>query len=524
MGRSFGETIPQGITQTHTRSQMQPDTLKNKRRVMEILPSVDISYITQSRSHPFAETPQTCSSAMETIQEPLTTGPKLMSRMSIPKTDISLHWPLMDPFLQDLDPNSRYYVFHFANKICNDLVIYEQASQNPIRDLIPAGKEHPVLLNIIIANSAYHIFNLYCESASWQPPKSPIKPLNLYEGQGQDVYKDALTAKQNALRLLNDSLANICSNDFDILLASILLFINFELIESGKDSWRVHVEGANRLIGWLNTSSSINSLQTETSKASPLRMTLMSDCLVYSILGSILTHSRLPVMPPSHFIEIDSVLEYAERNNYLSCPGELLRILLAASELSHTTNAAMSSQEVSEERYEEQALFYLRAAESFNPRAWAESSQDLSPLPDIEERVHVVSALKAAVCISIVRALPCTLPLLSPSISGSYVGVADLVSSIIYHLSFITSDIILFKATSWPTFLAGAESEDFEQRAWVVGRLNALWEKLRWGYIRSALDLLGLIWDKKGRRMSNPQHSSSWIQEVKSLNTDLLIV
>src|ERR1700761_7809425 len=90
------------------------------------------------------------------------------------------------------------YRLAVANKICNDLVIYEQASQNPIRDLIPAGKEHPILLNIMIANAAYHVFNLYCDSASQNSPKSPTQLLSLREGPWQDSYRDALTAKQNA--------------------------------------------------------------------------------------------------------------------------------------------------------------------------------------------------------------------------------------------------------------------------------------------------------------------------------------
>ena len=143
----------------------------------------------------------------------------------------------------------------------------------------------------------------------------------------------------------------------------------------------------------------------------------------YSILGSTLRHSRLPVMSISCFIEIDSVLGYAERNNYLFCLGELLRILLA--ELCHTTNPAVSSCTVPEEHYQEQAPFFLRAARPFNARTWAETSQNLSPLPDMEERVHVASALKAAVCISIIRALPRAIPLLSSPSSGFCISVGS---------------------------------------------------------------------------------------------------
>jgi len=79
-------------------------------------------------------------------------------------------------------------------------------------------------------------------------------------------------AKQNALQLLSYSLADMRSTNFDIILASILLFINFELIESGKDSGRIHVEGAKSLIGCIISSSSTSGPQTEISNMSPLKM------------------------------------------------------------------------------------------------------------------------------------------------------------------------------------------------------------------------------------------------------------
>jgi hypothetical protein len=67
-----------------------------------------------------------------------------------------------------------------------------------------------------------------------------------------------------------------------------------------------------------------------------------------------------------------------------------------------------------------------------------------------------------------------------------------LVSDIIHHLSFVTSDSELFKATSWPTFVAGADARDFGQQAWVMARLQELWECLpcTMGYVRSAMEIL----------------------------------
>ena len=119
MGRTFGETIPQCITQAKTRYQTQFNALKKGKIAVETLLSVNVSYIVQSESLPCAETPQTYSRAMENIHAPLI--PELLpeSQIKIPKVEMSLHWPLMDPLVQDLDPSSRRYVFHCESCIVN---------------------------------------------------------------------------------------------------------------------------------------------------------------------------------------------------------------------------------------------------------------------------------------------------------------------------------------------------------------------------------------------------------------------
>ena len=91
--------------------------------------------------------------------------------------------------------------------------------------------------------------------------------------------RDALTSKQIALRLLRQALKDMQSIDMDIILASMLLFIEFELIDSGKDDWRLHMNGARSLIDSLPLSYDMN-----TSGMSPMRICLVSNCLVYVCL------------------------------------------------------------------------------------------------------------------------------------------------------------------------------------------------------------------------------------------------
>ena len=66
------------------------------------------------------------------------------------------------------------------------------------------------------------------------------------------------------------------SADIDVTLALVLLFVEFELIDSGKDNWRWHINGARKIIDTLGTSN-----RSAHTAISSLRSCLISKCFVY---------------------------------------------------------------------------------------------------------------------------------------------------------------------------------------------------------------------------------------------------
>ena len=46
-----------------------------------------------------------------------------------------------------------------ASDVCRNLVLYDTPHLNPFRELIPLTRQDPILLQIIVANSALHMFN-----------------------------------------------------------------------------------------------------------------------------------------------------------------------------------------------------------------------------------------------------------------------------------------------------------------------------------------------------------------------------
>lgn len=190
--------------------------------------------------------------------------------------------PLLDPLVQDLSSHSRYYLFHFASQLCADMVCHDAPGQNPLRELIPATSAYPLLLQIMIASSAFHVFNISQDPMSQSVYQQTQKPclmayyqaVSRFGGPLKSSYHDALVAKQQALSLMAKSVASVNSSNIDMILVAILLFVNYDLIESGRDKWKVHMEGARKLINLLGTPA------FEQRPMSKLRQYVLSDLLM----------------------------------------------------------------------------------------------------------------------------------------------------------------------------------------------------------------------------------------------------
>lgn len=150
-------------------------------------------------------------------------------------------------------------------KVCQDLVLHDLPSSNPFRDLIVMSGNHPVLQHIIIANSALHLAN-----ATLQGSLRRTRP-----SRSLEIYNTALSAKHGALLYLSEALTHRHSMNSDVILASIMLFIMFELLDSGTNDWRFHIDGARQLMIYLQQNGRL-----EPSTLSSLRNCLVSNCVV----------------------------------------------------------------------------------------------------------------------------------------------------------------------------------------------------------------------------------------------------
>jgi len=154
---------------------------------------------------------------------------------------------------------------------------------------------------------------------------------------------------------------------------------------------------------------------------------------------------------------------------------------------------------------------------AFDPSDWAASIKRMHSNDDFESRAHVGTAYKLGVTIFTTR-------LSRVNVDDSQ--MTGLASRIISCLSHITPEIALFKATCWPTFVAGAESYDLGERAWVTQRLHAYLFHFMYANARSAITLLHGIWQAADRHRTFGTIGTefNWIDEVEKMGADWLFV
>lgn len=434
-------------------------------------------------------------------------------------TTMTVYQPLTDPLVHDLDLQSRYYLHHFATQICDVMVVYDVPGGNPIRDLIPATSAYPLLLHVIIANSAFHVFNLSrnpMSHSAYQAEQSSnlwsrhqfVSP---FGGPLKSSYRDALVAKQQALSLLAQSVAAVNESNIDIILVTILMFVNYALVESGRDKWKTHMDGALQLIRLLGEPPYLQK------SLSRLRKTILSDFLVFYILGSTFSFNAVPTFFPES-IELEPILRYAETNNYLSCPGPLLRIMLESFAV-----PSKIPQHVNDPYAEVQTQIesLLRRALNFDPLAWSSGFQPASPFEDIDQRIRIAAAHRSAVCIYLARVLPTTNPLLDPTSGTALVSLTALADDVVHNISYLKPHDPLFKSICWPLFLAGAESRDPLQREWIMNTLDELYGLMFWGYLHTSKRVLEAIW--KYLDTAADGDGNCWVDEVRDLGNEILI-
>ncbi|KAK3950036.1 fungal-specific transcription factor domain-containing protein [Pseudoneurospora amorphoporcata] len=411
--------------------------------------------------------------------------------------------PLTDPLLNGLSSKEKWYMHHFATIVCRDLVSIDQKERNPFRAIIPLVRKFDYLQSVVLATAAMH-----------------LSTLHKYQGQSlpsETALVDALMLKSRALHLLRAAISDDTLTDQAMILSAIVFLVNLDLIDSGRGGWKAHVEAARRLI------SSLYLTRAHLDGAiAPLVNAIAADCLTYRIYGATIsgnTSSSDNTLDDG--VVLPYILQNAEAYSYHCAPPAILQMILSASQLCSGSSTTLETDGGVERIATAAAL--LHKARNFDVQAWVYNINGLPLDDDLEARVSVASAHRAAACLFVLLSVPeaglLELPLLEPK---------DLVQEILGHLSCIPEDHVHLKGTVWPTFIVGAETDDLNERAWCLERLVAVWTKnpwtCPWGYVHTATEMLQDIWRSKDLAAQQGDDGINWLQRLKATGNSCLIV
>ncbi|KAE8152973.1 fungal-specific transcription factor domain-containing protein [Aspergillus avenaceus] len=417
---------------------------------------------------------------------------------AVPNVEIKvpLGRSLIDPGLQDLSLPMRGYIAYFEQFCCQECVVYDSGPTNAFKEFLSLIPSSRGLCHIIASISALYQAQRDVSNQLRQGQLFFTDAL-VEDGHGNDWltkqrYHDFLFHKQLALQFLRRECQQASPQDSFGIIASILMFIWSELMESGSHTWVYHLEGL-RQIMMRNASDYLSgSAQCLASSFSRLYEYFDTSYAIFEIIGSTLIQSKQsyePLLMPTSALDI---LKRSESLTWTGCPAELLYIL----SLVHSASAL-------DTHAPDVVLDLFCRLEAFSPEQWA----ILSPLPShVPNRFRVSSIYQAAICIYMCQVF-------SFPLGGPYRTPTDANAWLDHTIALFTTmdpQDRYFRALFWPTFVIGAEAQTQTQRKVIMEALHHLW--IAWAGAQNvvhAAEVLKEIW---GRNSTDGVPPEPWIQ------------
>lgn len=386
--------------------------------------------------------------------------------------------------------------------------------------MVPLMDQYAYLKEIVVATAAIHLV------ARRRSQGVPV---------GHELV-DALSARAQAIKLLKLALDNIDESNRPAILAAVVFFVNFDLIDSGRGGWKVHLEAAGSLIRSLQgdprPANQAKSLNATTMRLGDM---VVADCLTYHILGSALGAPDEAAARVYDGIDVPAVLRRAQAHSYHCCPPGILQIVAEASRMASPgmIDGTLGGGEGADDgraAIAANASRLLSRARAMDVRAWVGSIAELSADDDRETRVKLASAHRAAACLYVLLCVP------SAGRGGGGPGAAavdeqagQLVDEILHHLSSIPAEHELFKGAVWPAFVAGGQTDDPGRREWCLGCISSLWLASSpwvcpWGYVYTAAETLQRVWAARDALPPGERARWNWLAVLRSSGEGCLIV
>lgn len=378
-------------------------------------------------------------------------------------------------------------------RVCKLYILYDSDS-NPFRKLLPYALEDVALQKSIVALAARHFAN-----TGYSFDRIEANSSHRYER----AELSALHFKRQSIDALSCSLSSTESCKKDATLASILLLIFLDLLESGIDGWSLHIQGA-KVIHQLLAELGSNGITKEDRVDSATEIRQFITRQLFLCASSLSTYLKL--FTDSHRIETlgtafsgstlvfespvdgqEDIYQESIVRSFLGCPEFVLRAISFFS----NQRALMESQ-----RSTIDTIAMLELTEEFDCVEWARSFQqaESSSVKEIDQLSMLSQAYKNAAL------------LYGRHVLGPWTDTTrndELVSQLLSLVQTLNSNATLFKCLLWPTFMAGLGSQAQSQKDAVVKLLGSLWNSTNCLNVISASKILQDYWRKK--EQTDPQ-------------------
>ncbi|KAL7940712.1 fungal-specific transcription factor domain-containing protein [Trichoderma barbatum] len=414
---------------------------------------------------------------------------------------------LDDPLISNLDETTRYYLDYYSRCVCKLFVMYD-STVNPLRNVIRAAFDSPLLLSSIIALSARHMANT---GLSFSQGGMVASSTTL---TGTD--HTALRFKHKTLQGLSDAVNNPTLRVLDTTVTSAFLLMFLDLLESGSGTWNIHLEGVKKLITQIETPTKPKGTAQDNlgSYLISIRDFVSRQVYVIENLGptytnpEILSNTSIPLQADK------KPLQQKLEHSYLGCPEYLLDALGAFSSCRDFLVSSQPGSEVDFGMRIQKADYVLRSTESFDCYSWAATLPRLpSTSVQIQELSKLAESYKLGAQIYGRRILD--------ALIGEETLQDHLVSRLIGVIHELKSDANLFKCILWPMVIAGLESHQQAHREFISSCLEKFWLETRCLNVVNTGTILRKLWQWEEREVSTPTH---WIFRIGQLGGDWLLV
>ncbi|OJJ36327.1 hypothetical protein ASPWEDRAFT_106714 [Aspergillus wentii DTO 134E9] len=413
---------------------------------------------------------------------------------------------LEDPSMANLDGVSRYYLDYYNDRICKLFIVYD-SDKNPFRSLIPLALNDGILLKALLALAA-------CHKANTGRPFYHTEESNSLESF--NALRDTLAFKHQAIQGLSRTLQDAQVAKQDTTVASIFLLIFLDLLESGRDRWNVHLEGAKNLIALNNQPSespagigpdpgrTVQDIRNFITRQIYLIETLGSTFVRPGLLSQVISPGQLWMMPQENV-----------EQSFLGCPEYILNAIQYLSQ-QRDIILSLNPVDVAGIDYHIQNLTtVLESIQNFDCYAWASTlpQPQSSSVRDTHHLGLLSQSYKTGALVYGRRVLDI--------LTQDVISQDDLISELINLIGALKDDNALYKCVLWPIVMIGFECQWQSQRDFVTGCLERFWTDTSCLNAINAAKVLQTYWQQGD---TQEPFSSQWIFNIGCFGGDWLLI